>query len=51
MTWKFWKKKPSDETEISVTDATLQTQKSIYVKAQTADKALELYEKLREKEK
>ena len=51
MTWKFWKRKPSDETTISVTESNMKHHKEIYVKAQTADKAFTLYEQLKEKEK
>jgi hypothetical protein len=43
---KFWKKPVSDETEISVTEATLKGSKHVYVKAQTTDKAYDLYQKL-----
>ena len=57
MNWKFWKKLDSqkDETELSFkretsTGGTAATE-FYYVKAQTSEKALDLYEKLREKEK
>lgn len=53
MTWKFWKwfKTVSDETVISVVEAEPAKTRTIYVSAQTSDKALSLYEKLKEKTK
>ncbi len=55
--WKFWKKDNSqkDETELtfkreSSTGGCAETE-YYSVKAQTSDKALELYDKLREREK
>jgi len=52
MNWKFWKKDDEkDETTIKVTTTTGGTGKEIYVCAQTSDKAIELYDKLKEREK
>lgn len=56
MKWKFWKKsEEKDETTIRVTDATAipasAHTREIYVNAQTSEKALELYEKLRDEKK
>jgi len=50
MNWKFWKQKPFDETTIQVDHIEQRTDggtnETIYVKAQTSEKALELYKKL-----
>ena len=57
MKWQFWKKDNSskDETVIEVKNvvATNSTgcDTTIYVKAQSIDKALELYDKLKERQK
>lgn len=50
MNLKFWERfqKKSDETIISVIEAESSKTRQIYVSAQTSEKALGLYEKLRE---
>ena len=51
MNWKFWKKgddEQKDETTIKVSTGVPALRTEIYVCAQTADKAYELYKKLRE---
>jgi len=49
MKWKFWKKNSDkDETSIQVTVATPGAHHQIYISAQTSEKALELYKKLKE---
>lgn len=50
MKWKFWEKPAEDQTEISIT-AKEGGINQIYVKAQTSEKALELFKKLREEVK
>jgi len=51
MNWRFWKKEQTkDETEISITIANLSSSQQIYVKAQTSDKAFDLYNKLKKEE-
>jgi hypothetical protein len=47
MIWKFWKKEENDETTIKVTKFHLGTE--IYVNAQSSKKALDLYNKIKEK--
>jgi hypothetical protein len=56
LNWKFWKKEDTkDETVIEVKDVLATTStgidKSIYVKAQSPEKALDLYHKLKEEVK
>jgi len=53
--WKFWQKDASkDETVIQVTNTVATggtgSHKDIYVKAQTSQKALELYDELEKRE-
>jgi hypothetical protein len=47
----FGRKKKSDKTVISTSEATISQQKAIYVEAETHDLALEIWEKVREKQK
>lgn len=58
MNWKFWQKKQvTDETEIRVSNASatysggLGINTEVYVRAQSTEKALELYDKLKRREK
>jgi hypothetical protein len=48
---KFWQKKLSQETTISLESSTLTFHVGIFVKAQDADTALELFKKVRAGEK
>lgn len=50
MKWKFWKKNEDDNdtTTIQVSTSTGGTGRAIYIHAQTSDKALDLYKKLKE---
>jgi hypothetical protein len=45
------RRKPSDKTIISTSEATISTQKTLYVEAQTSEKALDLWQKLKEAQK
>ena len=51
MRWRFWKKPSTDETILEIHEGSLTSTRTLYVKAQSSDKALELMEKLREKAK
>ena len=55
MKWKFWRKGNNDETTLEVKDiqstSNLYIASSVYVKAQTRQKALELYTELQERKK
>ena len=55
MKWKFWRKGNNDETTLEVKDiqstSNLYIDSSVYVKAQTRQKALELYTELQERKK
>jgi hypothetical protein len=49
---RFWqKRKPSQETTISLENSTLTFHVALFVKAQDPEKALELFKKVRDGEK